>query len=78
MSTTSSAAQESATSGTGAALTRENQSIEKFAASLSTAAVVFGVQMAVFLILSGNWKLRRSKKSATEQPSQRQSLFQRI
>jgi hypothetical protein len=78
MSDTQSSASSTPTSGTGAAQTRENQSIENFAASLSTAAVVFGVQMGVFLILSGNWKILRSKKSATEQPTQRQSLFQRI
>lgn len=78
MSTTSASASPTSTQGTGAALGRENQSIEKFAASLSTAAVVFGVQMGVFLILSGNWKLMRSKKSVTEPQTQRQSLFQRI
>lgn len=78
MSASSSAATTTSTSGTGAALNRENQSIEKFAASLSTAAVVFGVQMGAFLILSGNWKLMRSKKSATEPKTQRQTLFQRI
>ncbi|KAF3010048.1 hypothetical protein E8E13_011522 [Curvularia kusanoi] len=78
MSSTQSAATNTATTGTGAALDRENQSIEKFAASLSTAAVVFGVQMGFFLILSGNWKIFRSKKAPGEQPSQRQSLLQRI
>ncbi|KAH6625149.1 hypothetical protein C7974DRAFT_395517 [Boeremia exigua] len=57
---------------------RENQSIENFAASLAAAAVVFGVQMGVFLILSGNWKITRSKKGLTEAKTQRQSLFQRI
>jgi hypothetical protein len=57
---------------------RTNQSIANFAASLSTAATIFGVQIAIFLVLSGNWKLRRSKKGLTEQPSERQSLFQRI
>lgn len=64
--------------GAGAAFGRENQSIEKFAASLSTAAVVFGVQMGVFIILSGNWKLIRSGKSSAEPKTQRQTLFQRI
>jgi hypothetical protein len=57
---------------------RTNQSIANFAASLSTAATIFGVQIAIFLVLSGNWKLRRSKKGLTEKPSERQSLFQRI
>jgi hypothetical protein len=57
---------------------RANQSIANFAASLSTAATIFGVQIAIFLVLSGNWKLRRSKKGLTEKPSQRQTLFQRI
>jgi hypothetical protein len=61
---------------------RRNQSIENFAASLSTAAIVFGVQ-----ILSGNWKLHkgRSKKTEVEaDPDQadksaaRQSLFHKI
>ncbi|KAJ8108108.1 hypothetical protein OPT61_g8399 [Boeremia exigua] len=78
MSGTESTGTASPTSGAGAALTRENQSIENFAASLSTAAVVFGVQMGFFLILSGNWKITRSKKGLNEQPTQRQSLFQRI
>ncbi|KAF1924101.1 DUF221-domain-containing protein [Didymella exigua CBS 183.55] len=78
MSATSASESPTSTQGTGAALGRENQSIAKFAASLSTAAVVFGVQMGVFLILSGNWKLMRSKKSATEPQTQRQTLFQRI
>lgn len=78
MSDTQSSASATGTTRTGAAQDQENQSIEKFAASLSTAAVVFGVQMGIFLILSGNWKIMRSKKSANEQPSQRQSLFQRI
>ena len=75
MSSTSAASSATSTSG---AYDRENQSIEKFAASLSTAAVVFGVQMGVFLILSGNWKLMRSKKTALEPQTQRQTLFQRI
>jgi hypothetical protein len=78
MSATSSAATQTATSGTGAALGRQNQSIEKFAASLSTAAVVFGIQMGIFIILSGNWKIIRSGKSTAEPKTQRQTLFQRI
>lgn len=58
---------------------QQNQSIEKFAASLSTAAVIFGVQIIAFLILSGNWKLRRSKKDMeSSQPTERQSLFHKI
>ncbi|KAJ4341747.1 hypothetical protein N0V95_007139 [Ascochyta clinopodiicola] len=68
----------SATSTNDAAQARQNQSIANFAASLSTAAVIFGVQMGVFLILSGNWKVTRSKKSQNEKPSDRQTLFQRI
>jgi hypothetical protein len=64
--------------GPGAAQERANQSIAKFAASLSTAAVIFGVQMGAFLILSGNWKVRRSKASQNEKPTERQSLFRRI
>lgn len=58
----------------------ENQSIENFAASLSTAAVIFGVQISIFLILSGNWKLHKTKKSATSEntSTERQSLFHKI
>jgi uncharacterized membrane protein len=68
----------------GAALTKANQSIENFAASLSTAAVIFGVQIAIFLILSGNWKLhKRAKKNVgegetTDKAVERQSLFHKI
>jgi hypothetical protein len=67
----------------GAALTRENQSIENFAASLSTAAVIFGAQITVFLILSGNWKFHQGlkKKSGGENNDravERQSLFHKI
>jgi hypothetical protein len=57
---------------------RENQSIANFAASLSTAAIIFGVQIGFFLILSGNWKLHRSEKGLNEKPTERQSLFHRI
>jgi hypothetical protein len=71
------------TAGPGSAQRKENQSIENFAASLSTAAVIFGVQIAFFLILSGNWKLhkRRSKKLAEDKNKDgvsRQSLFHKI
>ncbi|CAI6332692.1 unnamed protein product [Periconia digitata] len=55
----------------------KNQSIKTFAASLATGAIVFGAQIAVFLILSGNWKIRRSK-NANELPTERQSLFHKI
>ncbi|KAF2269814.1 DUF221-domain-containing protein [Lojkania enalia] len=67
----------SADTNAGAAQNAQNQSIETFAASLSTAAVVFGIQIVAFLILSGNWKVRRSAKShgAT---TERQSLFRKI
>ncbi|KAH5451256.1 hypothetical protein HBI30_132720 [Parastagonospora nodorum] len=64
-------------SGTGAAQIREGQSIENFAASLSAGAVVFGVQMLVFLILSGNWKFHETK-AANEKSTQRQGLFHKI
>lgn len=62
---------------------RKNQSIAKFAASLATAAVVFGVQITVFLILSGNWKLHKTKKSVAkdakgDKSAARQSLFHKI
>jgi len=78
--TTSSAASSSPTTGTGSALTREGQSIGNFAASLSAGAVVFGIQMLFFLILSGNWKLHKSKSSEqrSEKSTQRQSLFHKI
>lgn len=63
----------------GAAQRTENQSIENFAASLSAGAVVFGVQMLAFLILSGNWKLHKTKSEvADEKSAQRQSLFHKI
>lgn len=62
---------------TGGAQNSYNQSIKNFAASLSTAAVIFGIQMLAFLILSGNWKLRKSKV-AREKPTERQSLFHKI
>lgn len=61
----------------GQALNTQNQSIHNFVASLSTAAIVFGIQIVAFLILSGNWKLKRSKTSA-ENPTRRQSLFHKI
>ena len=65
---------------------RRNQSIENFAASLSTAAAIFGIQIVVFLILSGNWKLHKgvSKKKTEDDADQadkaaaRQSLFHKI
>jgi len=68
-------------SGSGAALRNQNQSIENFAASLSTAAVIFGVQIAFFLILSGNWKLHKTKPRHTDEDDKvvtRQSLFHKI
>lgn len=61
----------------GAAQLSQNQSIKTFAASISTAAVVFGVQILAFLILSGNWKIRKSKPT-TEKSAARQSLFHKI
>lgn len=83
MSTTADAAQSTSTTGAGSAARKENQSIENFAASLSTAAVIFGVQIAAFLILSGNWKLHKTKsrKLAEDQNKDgvsRQSLFYKI
>ncbi|KAF1849375.1 DUF221-domain-containing protein [Cucurbitaria berberidis CBS 394.84] len=66
------------TTGTGAALKSANQSIENFAASLSTAAVIFGVQITIFLILSGNWKLHKTKKSTNDKSEDTQSLFHKI
>lgn len=67
----------SPTSNAGVAQESQNQSIKTFAASLSTAAVVFGVQILAFLILSGNWKIRKSKET-TEKAAARQSLFHKI
>ncbi|ORY13193.1 hypothetical protein BCR34DRAFT_600112 [Clohesyomyces aquaticus] len=66
------------TGNEGAAQNRQNQSIENFAASLATAAVIFGVQILFFLLLSGNWKIRRSKKAGQGTPTERQSLFHKI
>jgi hypothetical protein len=63
--------------GASAALRTEGQSIENFAASLSTGAVVFGAQILVFLILSGNWKLHQTHASA-EKSTERQGLFHKI
>ena len=61
----------------GVAQNSKNQSIQNFAASLSTAAVVFGIQLTAFLLLSGNWKLRHRQK--THKPDDfQQSLFQKI
>lgn len=80
MSTTAEATESpKATTGTGAALDPklDNQSIENFAASLSTAAVIFGVQIAIFLILSGNWKLHKTRRN-TDASTERQSLFHKI
>jgi hypothetical protein len=73
-----------ATSGAGSAARKQNQSIENFAASLSTAAIIFGIQIGVFLILSGNWKLHkgRAKKPVEgdqgDKAATRQSLFHKI
>ena len=69
------------TSTDGSAQKKENQSIKNFAASLSTAAVIFAVQFVIFLILSGNWKLHKSRKrsaAAAEKATQRHSLFYKI
>jgi hypothetical protein len=77
MSNTQASASPTPSGGTGAAQRTENQSIENFAASLSTGAVVFGAQMLIFLILSGNWKLHKTKAS-TEKSTERQGLFHKI
>jgi hypothetical protein len=77
MSATAAAASATPSSGTGSAQKTENQSIENFAASLSAGAVVFGVQMLAFLILSGNWKLHKTKAN-TEKSTERQGLFHKI
>ena len=77
MSSTAAAPSVSPTTGAGSAQRAENQSIENFAASLSAGAVVFGVQMLAFLILSGNWKLHKTKAS-TEKSTERQGLFHKI
>ncbi|KAF2126805.1 DUF221-domain-containing protein [Dothidotthia symphoricarpi CBS 119687] len=63
----------------GAAQKNSNQSIANFAASLSTAAIIFGVQISFFLVFSGNWKVRRSSKGlADDKQAARQSLFHKI
>jgi len=61
----------------GAAQKSENQSIGKFAASLSTGAVIFGAQVLLFMILSGNWKLHKNK-AKTEKSTAREGLFHKI
>jgi len=81
MSATSSAPQPTSSSSSGAAQHNQNQSIKTFAASLSTAAVVFGVQMSLFLIFSGNWKIKKSTKEAAKSgkpETQQQSLWRKI
>lgn len=83
MSSTGSAPAPTDTTGPNAAQRRENQSIENFAASLSTATVIFGAQIAIFLILSGNWKLHKTKSQQLKEDQQnggvsRQSLFYKI
>ncbi|KAL6711488.1 hypothetical protein ACN47E_004422 [Coniothyrium glycines] len=83
MSTTPTAAASTPTTGTASAFKNQNQSIENFVASLATAAVIFGVQIVFFLILSGNWKLHKTKKSAAadakgDKAAVRQNLFHKI
>ncbi|KAF2865123.1 hypothetical protein BDV95DRAFT_531691 [Massariosphaeria phaeospora] len=77
MSATSAPPPATSTSNAGAAQKNQNQSIKTFAASLSAAAVIFGVQILVFLILSGNWKVRKAQKTG-EKHTERQSLFHKI
>jgi hypothetical protein len=77
MSSTRASPSATSTGGAGAAQDKQNQSIENFAASLAAGAVVFGVQMLVFLILSGNWKLHKNKAHG-EKSTQRQGLFHKI
>jgi hypothetical protein len=80
MSATTTSAEPSATDAlggnSGAGQSNQNMSIKNFAASLSTAAVIFGIQILAFLILSGNWKWRKSEVGA--KPTERQSLFHKI
>ncbi|OCK84370.1 DUF221-domain-containing protein [Lepidopterella palustris CBS 459.81] len=61
----------------GSALRQSNMSLKNFWASLSTATVIFGIQIGVFLILSGNLKFRGSAK-AGQPKTHSQSLFHRI
>jgi hypothetical protein len=77
MSNTRAAPSALASSNAGSAGKAEGQSIENFAASLSAGAVVFGIQMLVFLILSGNWKLHKFKGSG-DKSTERQGLFHKI
>jgi hypothetical protein len=78
MSNTQTNASPTASTAADVAHKTENQSLQNFAASLSAGAVVFGIQIAVFLILSGNWKLHRAKASGSEKAEVRQSLFHKI
>lgn len=64
-------------SNVGLAQDSQNLTLKTFAASVSTAAVIFGIQVLAFLLLSGNWKIRRSKQT-TEKAAARQSLFHKI
>ncbi|KAF2502267.1 DUF221-domain-containing protein [Lophium mytilinum] len=75
------AATQTAVSGdgttTGSAHEQSNMSLKTFWASLASAAVVFGIQMGAFLILSGNWKFHEGLVG--DRPETRnQSLFHRI
>jgi hypothetical protein len=77
MSNTQAAPSPSPSSNSGAAHDKENQSIANFAASLSAGAVVFGIQMLAFLVLSGNWKLHKLKGN-DDKSTERQGLFHKI
>ncbi|KAH8722652.1 hypothetical protein GQ44DRAFT_828748 [Phaeosphaeriaceae sp. PMI808] len=77
MSNTQAAPSTTPTGDKASAHNKENQSIENFAASLSAGAVVFGVQMLIFLILSGNWKLHKMQ-AKNDKKAERQGLFHKI
>ncbi|KAF2792938.1 DUF221-domain-containing protein [Melanomma pulvis-pyrius CBS 109.77] len=82
MSATSNAPQATSSDSTspnaGTAHNSQNMSIKTFAASLSTAAVIFGVQMILFLIFSGHLQIHSSSEDRIVHPTQRQSLWKKI
>lgn len=57
---------------------QSNMSLKNFLASLSTAAVIFGIQFVAFLILSGNWRFRNSSRTKDLAQSRSWSVFHRI
>lgn len=52
--------------------------LKNFWASLSTASVIFGIQIIAFLILSGNWRFRSSARRRDLAHSRPRNVFHRI